>query len=241
MNWWKADKRALAPEDEQGAGEPVETGGEPVETGGEAPPEPAAPDFSFIPEDFRKDGAVDADGFKAHLEDLSAAKGRLDEMLADVPEGADGYAFEIPEIDFEAYGLPKMEFEIQADDPVMGPLLKDLGGVMHQYGMPKGAAKDLMGVLARYEATSYKAAADRMQEDLKTLGSKSEARVAAVQRALEAKLPAELAKGLMDSVSSAAGVKALEKLLGGSGVSQTAIPPKDPVQSDLDNYYRNPT
>lgn len=236
MNWWKANQRVFAPEDETGAGDAAPEA-QPAEGGSDGDPGPSGPDFSFIPEDFRKDGAVDADGFKAHLEDLTAAKGRLEEMLADVPESADGYTFDVPEIDFDALGLPKIEYKIDPEDPVLSPLLKDLGGVMHQYGMPKSAAKDLMGVLAKYEATSFKVASDAMQQDLASLGSKSEARVAAVRRSLEAKLPADLAQGLMSAVTSAAGVKALEKLLGGSGVTTPAPAQPKTVEADLDAYY----
>lgn len=239
MNWWKAKQRAFAAEDGTGGGDPG-TGQPPAEETTTSEPA-AAPDLSFIPDDFHKDGVVDLEAFKTHLEELNAAKGRLDERLADVPEDPDGYEFAIPEIDFTEMGLPK-EFALQIDpeDPVVGPLLTDLRGVLHEYGMPQAAAGKLMGVLARYEAASYKAGTDQMAADLQTLGSKHEARLATVRRGIEAKLPAELAQGLIGSVRTAAAVKALEALLGGTGGTAPTAPKTRSVQDDVDAYYTNP-
>jgi hypothetical protein len=196
-----------------------------------------------MPEQFRSGDAPDFDGFKAHLDSLDATKAQWDERMAAVPEDASGYEFAIPDIDYTAMGLPEgFKLDLNAEDEDMAPLLSEMGGVLHQYGMPKEAAGALMGVLAKYEATAHlrgeKAAKEAMTEQAKLLGSKAEARISTVQRTLEQRLPKDQAAGLMSALTTAEGVKALENLLSTRALGNGGEAPRarDP-EADLRAYY----
>ena len=238
-------KNQLTRSADDGAG----SGGEPVpdETAVDAAVEQTAPDYSFLPEQFLSDDGPDLNGFKEHLEGLDAAQARWNERQATIPEDAAGYEFTIPEIDYKAMGLPEdFKLEVSAEDEDLAPLLTEMGGVLHQHGVPKEAAPALMGILAKYEATAHlrgtKAAEASMQRVAEELGSKAEARISTVQRTLEQRLPEGQAKGLMAALSSADGVKALETLLSPRGLGGApSTPTPRTVQDDLNDYYANPT
>lgn len=231
-----------APEEETGSGDDTVATGDDTVVAGEdtvatGEDTVAAADYSFIPEDFRKDGEPDLEGFKAHLEELQATKAQRDEALADVPEDASGYEFAIPD-DLDLSGLDLGEdftMELKADDPAVGPLLSELGEIMHRYSMPKSAAKDMMTMLAKYEATTAsemrKGGAAKSEAEIKKLGSSGKARMANVQRTLESRLSKDQAKSLMGATMSAEGVKALEALLKPRGM---APPSTASISSDVE-------
>ena len=202
------DNRTMQAAD--GGGGPPSEGDPP-----EADTAPEAPDLSWLPEGFRsKDGAPNLDDFRAHYEDLASKDAQRQEALADVPEAPDGYEFAIGEVDYGDLDLPEdFEVNLAVDDPAFQPMFQELGNVLHKYQLPKGAASELTGLLAKYEATRFSQGLAAVRQEAEALGANAEARVSAVKRSLESQLPADLAKGLMGATTTAAGVKALEKLL----------------------------
>lgn len=177
---------------------------------------PAAPDWSFLPEDVRGEEGLNADKFREHYETLAAEHAQFLEARAGVPE--DGkYEFAVPDdLDFGELELPEgFTVALKADDEAYAPLFEELQGVMHKHGMPSAAAGEMMGLLAKMEATRTSAFYRQAKADFEKLGpndSARNARMATVQRALEAKLPTEQAKALMSAAKSYDGVRALETL-----------------------------
>lgn len=216
-----------APEGEQGAGD-VPAGdappaGEPavVGEGAGAVPAPSgeAPDFSFVPEEYRADGKLNADGFKTHYETQAAELAALKDRQAGVPESAEGYEFSLPEgITFADMGLPEdYAFELNTEDPAFAPLYQEFGAALHKHGVPKDAAPEILGLMAKYQAVGDAQMYAQQKSEMTALGPTAKARIGEVSRLLQARLPADLAQPLLDSVSTASGVKALERLLSGSG------------------------
>ena len=233
-----------APEDEGGGPSPDTSaeadGGAPDDTS--KPSVTGAPDFSFLPEQFRKDDKPDIEGFQTYLGDLEAGHARAQERQAEIPEDGSGYEFELPtEMDFTDLDLPKdFAFEFNPKDENFAPVLAGLGNVLHKHGIPKAAAADLMGVLARYEATAYSVGKKQTEAEMAALGSNAEKRVGAVRRSLENKLAEPEAKALSSLMNSADAIRALEKLLAPRSTSLTDVPPPG-KRSDLEDYYKNPS
>jgi len=179
-------------------------------------PDPATTaDYSFLPEQYRSDEAPDIDGFKAHYDELAAAQAQRDEAAANIPEDASGYEFALPEnLDFGELNLPE-DFTVNplTDDPAMTPLFEGLGSFMHQHGLPKEAAGDLMGMIANYEATKYSQLHTAAEAEMTSLGSAAHSRIANIDRALQSRLTPDLAKALSAHTTTAKSIQALEKLL----------------------------
>ncbi len=230
---WAPDEPAGAPPES----DPAPAGDPPA-----APPEDAAPDapnFDWIPEEFRSDDGPNFDGFKSHYEEMVAAQTSAKE---DVPEDADGYEFAIPEeMDFGDMDLPKdFAVELKADDEAFAPLFKDLGGFLHKHGIPKSATPELMQTLAKYEASKASRAMAGLDAEMQALGAKAGARIETINRALDNRLPEEMATALKGTITTAAGVQALEKLLGPASLSAPAgepQPEEDPIQAALAGRY----
>ncbi|MBR9765363.1 MAG: hypothetical protein GYB53_18045 [Rhodobacteraceae bacterium] len=207
---------------------------------------PAAPDLSFIGDDYRTDGQPDVDRFGEHYQELLAEQARRQEQLAEVPE--DGvYDFTVPE-DFDlGVELPD-GVEIQAIDPndeAMAPLFSQLGTFLKENNLPKSAGGQVMGLLKKYEATKLHGLIQQQDAEWQTLGANDaarEARVATVQRALDAKLPADQAAALKKLTYGAAPLKALEALVSPRGPRSgaTVLHPKS-VEEDLEDYYATPS
>lgn len=240
MQHWKTKKPTWAPADE-GAPAPDEP---PVEEG--APPAdppadpPAEPDYSFIPDQYRSDDGPDIDGFKAHYDELAAAQAIRDEALADVPEDAAGYEFALPdELDFGELDLPEgFEVGLKTDDPALAPLFSELGGIMHKHNLPKGATGEIMSVLAKYEATKFSGHYAAAQTEMEALGASGPSRIANIERALQARLPADQMDAIKAVTSTAAGVKALESLIKPRGPRTiNPEPPEPPATNPLDARY----
>lgn len=180
-----------------------------------------APDFGWLPEEYRKDGATDLDGFKAHYEELIADKARRDEEAGQVPEK---YDFALPE-DFDlGVELPEgVKIELDTDNA----LFADFGTLLKENGIPQSVAGGLVGLLAKYQAQQYAELHSAATKEFETLGatdSARNARVSTVQRALETRLPKDQAEALMGAATSAAGVKALEAILKPRGATPTPAP-----------------
>jgi hypothetical protein len=222
LNRFTAPRLVRAPQDEGGGS-------------GEGEGASAAPDLSFIGDTYKTDAGYDLDRFRADYEQLASRDAMYAERMAEVPEDPTGYEFAIPEdVDFGDLDLPEgFAVDLKADDPQLAPLFEGLGGFMHKHGIPKSATPELMGLLAKYEAAKYSGLYAAAQAEMQSLGTAAQARISNVKRSLEAKLPADLAQALTKATSTAAGVKALERLLAParSTTTQTSVPPG----ADVDN------
>lgn len=195
---------------------------------------PAAPDFSFIPEQFRGENGPDFDGFRAHYEEMVAAQAIQQEALSDVPADPTGYEYAVPEtIDFGDLELPD-DFSVQlnTEDPALAPVFEELGSVLHKHNLPKGAASELLGVMAKYQATEFSKSYQQAQQEYQSLGPTADARISNINRTLDSRLPAELAQALKGATTSANGVKALEALLRPRGPATTLPQPPEPAQKN---------
>ena len=206
-------------------------GGSPAAPADAEPPvetTPAAPDYGWMPEEYRSGDAPDFDGFKNHYQDLVAEQARRAEE-SQVPEA---YDFKLPE-DFDlGVELPEgVQIALDTDNP----LFNEFGGFLKEKGISQEVASGLTGLLARYQAQQYAqqhAAAAREFETLGATEAARDARVGSVQRALETRLPQDQAAALMGAVTSASGVKALEAILKPRGGTSPAPSAKG---ADLEN------
>lgn len=189
--------------------------------------DPAEPDFSFVPEQFRADGNLDWGGFRTHYDDVIAEKAIRDEAMADVPE--DGkYEWALPDkLDFGELELPEdFAVNLRTDDPAFAPLFEELGGIFHKHNMPKGAAGEVLGVLAKYRATEYSQAVAASNAEMQALGTAAQSRISNIGRMLDSRLPADEAAALKAATTTANGVRALERLFKPRGPITTPSQPQ---------------
>lgn len=236
MQHWKHIRPTLEASGEGApAGSPPASDPPAADPNGSGNPPAGDPDWSWYPEQFRGENGPDHEGFRAYAEDMMAQQAIAQEALAEVPEDATGYEFAVPEdIDFGEMELPDdFKVELKADDPAMAPLFEELGGIMHEFNMPKAAAGKLLGVLAKYEASKFSQQFVAGNAEYQSLGPTADARISNVQRALSNRLSDDQATALMAATNSANGVKALEALLRPRGPSTTPTEPspqeKDPL------------
>lgn len=236
----------MAPDDETGSGAEPPAGGDPAagadpDTGSEPP---SQPDFGWLPEQFRGEDGPDLEGFQAHYNDLAAEAGIRAEQLAAVPEDADGYELAIPEdIDYgEDLDLPDdYAVNLNVEDEAMAPVFGELKAFLHENKLPAEAGKQVMGMLAKYEARQFSQAMAAAREEMSQLGPQAEARMNKVGRALEGKLSEAQAKALKSAMRSADGVRALETLLATRNLGAPPAPKPKAPEDDLEAYYATPT
>lgn len=183
-----------------------------------------------VPDNFvGEDGNVDWAGFRTSYDDAVAGSATLHEEIetlkGGVPESPDAYDFTVPEdLDYGDLDLPE-GFTVQIDPE--NPLFGEFRTTLHEAGIKADVAPKLMGLMAKYEASRFAQAAAAQKEDLAQLGPALDARVGKIQRALETKIPDEAQRAaLMGSVTSAAGVRALETLLTSSQSKSNPVPTK---------------
>jgi len=198
---------------------------------------PAGPDLSFIPESYHVEGKPDLAAFKAGYDELVSFKAQRDEAVAGIPESADGYEMTIPEtIDFGDLELPEgFKFEL-SDDPAVAPLLGEMRSMLHKHSLPKEAAGEFLGLMAKYQAIETAKGLAAYKAGRAELGASAQSRIDNVSRLLDAKLPANLSTALKGAATSADGVKALEKLLSPVGLQAPASQP-----SGVDTEKMTPT
>jgi len=192
-----------------------------------------APDYSWVPDAYKGDNGPDTAKFVEDFDSYAAAKAQLDERLANVPEGPDGYDFTLADdLKFDGIeGLPEgFKVESLAEQEAFKPLFQELGSVLHKHGIPGEAAKDINGLLARYEATKVAEGVKAGKAELEKLPN-WQSRIATVERAVASKLDAAQAAALKSAITTADGLKALEKLLSPGG-PKTSTP--HPATSGLD-------
>lgn len=193
---------------------------------------PAAPDYSWVPDAYKGDNGPDTAKFREDYDAYAAAKAQLDERLAAVPEAPDGYDFTLGDLKFDDIeGLPEgFSIKSLADEEAFKPLYDQLGTVLHKHGIPGEAAKEINGLLARYEAVKVAEGMKAGKAELEKLPN-YQSRIATVERALASKLDADMATALKAATTTAAGIKALEKLLSPSGPKAST---PHPATSGLD-------
>lgn len=220
------------PADEAGSGEQTGDGTSPAasNTTTPAPAEESGPDFSWLPEQYRGESGPDFDGFRTHYEDLQANLSALTEAQPQAPESPDGYDLTLPdEIDYGEITPPEwFEFDLDQDNPLVG----ELRNWMHEMKMPAEASKGLVAMLARYEAQRASQADAMAQQEMQSLGQGAQARIEKVQRAVETRVRNEAQRNaLLQSLTTADAVRALEELIGGSANPK---PPSSPPGSDAE-------
>jgi hypothetical protein len=217
------------------AGEPTGGPAEPAPAAPAAPPaaDPApapaptteGPDLSWMPEDYRKDGAPDFDAFRTHYEDMAASLSVLSENQPQVPETPDAYEFAAPEeIDFGDIQAPDwFKFEVDNDNALWG----EVRNWMHEMKMPAEASQGLVSMLAKYEAMKASEADATVKQEMESLGQGSVARIQKIQRTIETRVRGEKQRNaLLQSLTSADAVRALEELISGpSSINTSATPP----------------
>lgn len=191
-----------------------------------APVVPEAPDLSFIPESYHVEGKPDLAAFKAGYDELAAFKAQRDEVLAGIPENADGYDLTIPDtIDFGDLELPEgFKFEL-SDDPAVAPLLGEMRAMLHKHSLPKEAAGELLGLMAKYQAIDAAKGMAAWKAGRADLGANAQSRIDNVARMLDSKLPAPMAAALKGMADNSNAFKALEKLLSPVGLQAPAPQP----------------
>jgi hypothetical protein len=200
-----------------GAGSLLDTAAPAAEPNAQAAP---ADDHSWVPEQFVKDGKPDFTALRTQFDELSTFKAQRDEAAATIPESADGYDLAVPaDLSFGEMELPEgFKFEL-ANDERTAPLLGELRDFLHKNQLPAEAGPALLGMMARYEAMAVSDGYANLKREKAALGSNADARMTEVSRALEAKLPADLATALKAAATTANGVRALEKLLSAPALS----------------------
>lgn len=190
---------------------------------------------SFVPETFKKDdGSYDVEGFTAHLDGLTAFKAQADEAASALPESADGYAFALS----EGFKLPEgfkadlftekdeagndVPFDVNSLIASDDPDIPALQAIMHEAGVQPGVMNKIADVFVSRELRAMMGMMEKAEEHKAALGPNAQARIDTVTRTANAKLPAEQAKALLDSITSADTLRALETLL---KPSQTPVSP----------------
>jgi len=230
------DPRLWAPNDDSGAQAPAD----------HAPAAAPTTDFSWIPETYVKDGQPDLDAFKGHYSDLLADHTRRSEA----PAAPESYDFKLPEdFSFGEMTLPEgYQAASLADDPDFAPIFDEVGTFLKEQGLPQSAATGLAAVMARAQATSQSKAYKAAVADFATLGqtpAARDARVNKVAAAIQSRLSPDEAKAIMATTTTAAGLKALERLMSHNLGPAAAVPQNSNHRfqgmrgSDLLNAYFN--
>lgn len=222
LNW--------APDGTQGGGEPAQ----PVTPAPAAAPAaaPEAPDLSFIPADYQVDGKPDLAAFTAHYQDLVARDAQAAERAAALPEAYDFSPSQ--DLKFDGLDLPEgFTVEMDRENPAYAPLYEELGGLLKELGAPATAATKVSDLLARYSAAQYAQAYAANKAEMAALGTPAQqsARLSAIERAMQTRLPEAQMNALKAATTTAAGVQALEALLRPAGVT---MPPSQPSTPDIE-------
>lgn len=137
---------------------------------GGSEPQTTAPDFSFIPADYQKDGQPDLAAFSAHYNDLVARDAQAAERAGQIPEA---YQFTPSEgLSFDGIELPEgFSVNLATDDPSLSPLFDELGGFLKEIGAPASAASKVSDLLARYEAVKYSQSYAAHKAEMQALGT----------------------------------------------------------------------
>lgn len=205
---------------------------------------PAAPDFSFVPENFIADGKPDTAAFRTSYDELASFKAQMDEAKAALPAEPTGYEFKVgeghalpegfdPDLfkDVDADGnevLFDVNKMINPDDPDL-PLLQ---AALHKHGADPALMGELAGILANRELRGVMSATEAAATEKTALGPQGQSRIDTLSRTIDARLPKEQAAAVKDLLTSADAVRGLETLFKNSSKPVVPVPPGG---VDMDN------
>jgi hypothetical protein len=202
--------------------------------------EPAAPDYSWAPEQFLSEGAFDGQAFRAAWDEQGAELGQLREQMeaarAGIPETPDAYEFSAPEtIDFGEIEVPEgFQFAIDPEAPV----LPELRQWLHDNGVKSEAVQGLMGIMAKQEAHELSRFTQQAKAEIQSLGPQAEQRVGKLRSALQTIVPNQ-AEALMKATVTADAFRALETLVNRANGGGTPRPqPSTPDLSSMNPIDR---
>lgn len=202
-------------------------------------------DTSFIPESFKQeDGTFDTASFRTSYDEAVTFKTQADEATALLPKDADGYVFALGE-DFklpEGFTLPQvpnpdvdgemMDFDIKtlldADDPD----IKAAQSLLHEFGAKGELSGKLAELMVGRDLRQMQEANTTAAAERAALGPTHQARIDTLKNAVEAVATKEEATAIMDSLTSADAVRAMEKIIGNS---KKPVIPGGGNKPDMDN------
>jgi hypothetical protein len=213
------------------------------------------PDLSFIPDTFKgDDGSIKVDDYTAHYNDLVTFKSQADEAAASAPKDASEYAWAVGE-DFQwAEGFDPAAFPQPVLDDKGQPVIGDDGKpatrpmdvsdllaqddpdlpLLQEAMFKAGAKPELMGEIAKIlvnrEIGKMSKAGEEAANQMKALGPEGKARLDTLTRSVKARLPEAQAKALMDDITSADTLRALEAIL-----KPSSAPPGGAPTQKIDN------
>ena len=187
-----------------------------------APSAPARPDG--LPDTYWDDAAGVKPEAYSRLAELEAADVA---RRAGVPESADKYELKIADT---IVGMDGKPVQFDAADPLVAGILP----VLHELGLSQEGVSKLLGAYAVQEIEAAKEQAAFVASEQAKLGDAHKARTAAIHASVVAAVGAEQAEAIRLSMTSAAGVIALEQLVAKvTGVAVGAAPPAAP-NADLE-------
>lgn len=165
-------------------------------------PEEAAsePDFSFVLDKYKAEGRTDQE---AALEQAKAYS-ELQKKFGSFTGAPEEYEFSVPEAAQEHIDIEQLK-----EDPIFNDykdIAKEIG--LNNEGFNRLAELYIKGQLADLEAGEAVRA-----EEMKALGDNAQRRLDNIQDWAKAQLDAEDAQGLLDSLTTAGAVKAVEKMI----------------------------
>lgn len=207
----------------------------------------------FVPETFKKeDGSYDTAGFRGRFDELLSQSQQQAEIESGLPKSADELEWGLP----EGWDLPdgidadllktvgedgeEVEFDpagmIKADDPDV----KSLQSVVHKIATremsPQDAMKAMAGMLVTREVSALKEGIEAFNEQRKALGEDGgKARLATIERELSSRMDKKYVDAVMNDLTSARAVFAVETLIKKSGQPPAGNPGAKPDTSGMSN------
>ncbi|MDH5182450.1 MAG: hypothetical protein OEX12_01050 [Gammaproteobacteria bacterium] len=160
----------------------------------------AANDFSFVLDKYKKEGRTDMD---AALEQAKAYK-ELQSKFGSFVGAPDEYEIALSE------GLKdKIDMEDFADDPI----LQDAKEMAKTWGMNNEGFNQMVDLYFRGHMADLEAIDKIREEEIKSLGNNAERRLNNIQDWAKVNLDSDASAALIDSLTSAATVHAVEQLI----------------------------
>lgn len=207
-------------------------------TGNQQPTAAAMPDG--LPESFwdADAGQVKINELIGSYSELSTFKTEADARFANRPESADKYEVRLP----EGVTLPEgTEFKVDENSP----LVKAARHLVFNSGGDQAAFDGIVKAYIEDALMDTANAAEIAKQEIAALGENGQARIDAVSTYAKANFPEDEANALLDSMTSAKAVSAIEKLISkaqgpgmqgqGSSAGQASI-----TQTDLDEMQKDP-
>jgi len=173
-------------------------------------------DTSVIPDAYKPEGKPDLAAWRLAYDEAAAAKAQADEKLAALPAKPEEYSFDPPEdlTPFLPEGFKMPEgMKLEFDDKDSIDALKQLA---LDEKMPQATVDKIRDMLVKHNVNTIVTGMKERDDEIKTLGPNAESRLSVVQRSAEGRLPAEQAAALINSITGADALRAVETLMSGS-------------------------